>query len=150
MSGKTLDTVNLVGLLTMTPAGATPMLFITSTTESLKFGSRNSSPATIRIALVGLGSSANTGHETPSSRNAQRERLISSSRAGRRRSWQAECPVAPNPRLGQPDLRQLGRAQVRLVGAEEFVELRRFDPRAGKHRVHLPTMMNLVLEEMRQ
>ena len=39
---------------------------------------------------------------------------------------------------------------MRLVGAEEFVELRRFDVGAGQQGVRLPTVMDLVLEEVRQ
>ena len=56
----------------------------------------------------------------------------------------------PRSLFRQPDLRELRRAQVRLVGAEELVELRRLDRRAGEHRVRLPAVVDLVLEEMRE
>ena len=52
--------------------------------------------------------------------------------------------------LGQSDFRELRRAQVGFVRAEEFVELRRLDRRAGEHRVRLAAMVDLVLEEMRE
>src|SRR5438552_14166358 len=64
-SGKRRETAILVGLLMMTPAGAGPMLFITSTTESLKLESASSARATRRIVVKGFVSSADVGHEIP-------------------------------------------------------------------------------------
>ena len=37
-----------------------------------------------------------------------------------------------------------------FVRAEEFVELRRLDRGSGEHRMRLPAMMDLVLEQMRE
>jgi hypothetical protein len=73
----------VVGLLMMTPAGAGPMLFITSTTESLKLGSGSSARATRRIVVKDFGlSAADIGHDMAStSSNAQRERDIDRSEA---------------------------------------------------------------------
>src|SRR5678816_1387723 len=56
--------------------------------------------------------------------------------------------LAPDRRLRKPDLRELCRAQMSFVCAEEFIELRRLDFGSGEHRVRLPAMMNLMLEEM--
>ncbi len=42
------------------------------------------------------------------------------------------------------------RAQVRLADAEEFIELRRLDGRCRQHRVGLPAVVDLMLEEMHQ
>ena len=49
-----------------------------------------------------------------------------------------------------PELGQLRGAQVRLVGAEELVELRRRDRRAREHRVDLAAVVDLVLEQVRE
>src|SRR5215468_11210205 len=76
MSGKRLETGIFVGLLRMRPAGAGAMLFITSTTESLKLESGSSDRATSRLAVTGcFASSPNAGQEIPNtSRNKQRVR----------------------------------------------------------------------------
>jgi hypothetical protein len=67
----------------ITPAGAGPMLFITSTTESLKLGSRSSARATRRIVFKGFALSADVGHEIASTRrNAQRARIMVASELG--------------------------------------------------------------------
>ena len=67
----------LVGLLTMMPAGAGAILFITSTTESPKLGSRSSALATRRIVVSGFASSADAGHDIANRRrDAQRARIM--------------------------------------------------------------------------
>ena len=50
MSGNTLESGTVVGLLTMNPAGPAPSSALTSTTASWKFGSGRSRRATRKIA----------------------------------------------------------------------------------------------------
>jgi hypothetical protein len=69
----------------MMPTGAGPMLFITSTTESLKLASGSSVRATRRRVVRGFALSPNVAHGIPnSSRNAQSVRATSRKRARRR------------------------------------------------------------------
>ena len=66
-----------VGRLMMMPAGAGPMLFITSTTEPLKLGSGSSGRATRRIVVIGFALSAEVGHDDAKTRsNAKRARVM--------------------------------------------------------------------------
>lgn len=55
-----------------------------------------------------------------------------------------------DPLFGEAQLGKIGRAQVRLVRAEELVELRRDLGRAGEHGVRLTTMVDPVLEDVRE
>src|SRR5262252_1504174 len=71
MSGKRVETGILVGLLMMRPAGAGAMLFITSTTESLKLESGSSARATSRMAVTDFASSANAAHDIPNARRSK-------------------------------------------------------------------------------
>src|SRR5207253_7475684 len=76
-SGNRRDTAILVGLLMMMPAGAGPILFITSTTELLKLGSRSSAWATRRIVVSGFALSAEADHDIANRRRAaQRARIM--------------------------------------------------------------------------
>ena len=59
-------------------------------------------------------------------------------------------PLSEDAILRQPDFRELAGAKMRFVGAEEFVELRRCDRRAREHRMRLPAMVDLMLEQMRE
>jgi hypothetical protein len=57
---------------------------------------------------------------------------------------------APDRLFRRAELGELACAQRGFVGAEELVELRRRDARAGEHRVRLAAMVDLVLEQMRE
>src|SRR5258705_7908475 len=57
---------------------------------------------------------------------------------------------APDRDFRKADLGELRRAQMSFVRAEEFVELRRLDLGSGEHRMRLPAMMDLVLEQVRE
>src|SRR5215831_772145 len=84
MSGNRRDTEMEVGLLTMTPIGAGPRLFITSTTESAKSESGSSARAVSRIAVTRLLSAADVGHDIPN-----RSSTIQIAPARSARSWKA-------------------------------------------------------------
>src|SRR5271168_4505223 len=99
-SGNRLDTVMLVGLLTMTPAGAGAILFITSTTESLKLGSSISGCATRRTAVSGFALSADAGHDIANRRrDAQRARIMVR-KGDRRGAYIGRNDNAMPPRVG--------------------------------------------------
>jgi hypothetical protein len=68
-----------VGLLTMTPTGAGPRLFITSTVEPLKFGSGRSAVATMRIVVIAFASCAKTGHDIAQSNSSKPSRAMAAS-----------------------------------------------------------------------
>src|SRR5512134_3731779 len=71
-------------------------------------------------------------------------------RAAWRSPFRGPGAVAPDRLLGDAELGEVGCAKMRLVGAEELVELRRLHARARKHRVHLAAMVDLVLEKVRE
>jgi hypothetical protein len=56
----------------------------------------------------------------------------------------------PNLIFRPSKLLELIRAQRGFGDREELVELRRWNPRGGEHRVRLATVMDLVLEEVQQ
>src|SRR5712691_7434347 len=76
------------------PPGAEAMLFIASTTASLKLGSGSSARATRRIAVNGFASSADACHGIPNTTsNAQRARVIGRTRGCTRLSADYKCIV---------------------------------------------------------
>src|SRR5262249_29662036 len=85
-SGKRPEMPILVGLLMITPMGASPMLFMTSTTESLKLESGSPARATSRIAVRPFASWAAAGKDIPKkkSRKAQKTRVTSGKYSHRR------------------------------------------------------------------
>ena len=58
--------------------------------------------------------------------------------------------MPPDQGLGPPELDKIRRPQPRLAGTEKLVQLRRLDRGAAEHGMHLPAMMDLVFEQMRQ
>ena len=112
--------------------------------------------------VVAAGASPRTAaRRRPAPAPARRRRAAARAGAGRSRAWRSRerrhsrrlrvgGVAASQIRFRQPELGKLRRAQVRLVRAEELVELRRLDRGAGEHRVRLPAMMDLVLEQMRE
>src|SRR5438552_13837251 len=60
--------------------------------------------------------------------------------------------ASERPRSFPPntELSQFDRPQMRLVRTEELVQLRRLYRCAGKHCMRLSTMMDLMLEQMRE
>src|SRR5665213_71143 len=58
--------------------------------------------------------------------------------------------IAPHRLFRPAELSEFGGPERRLAGRKEFVELRRLDGRAGQHRMRLPAMVDIVLEQMHQ
>ena len=106
-----------MGLLTMTPAGAEPMWFITRMIESLKLGSGSSARATSSIVVNGFALSANVEQEMPHRTSNAQSALI----MGRivRACSQAANPVqnhepwaATDPSLGAASCRGRGTTPI--------------------------------------